>query len=173
MRLFIAIELPDDIKEKIYESSLLLKQNCLQGSYSSKENYHITLAFLGEVDPGRVADIRKIMDGIDFPSGDITIGKLSCFRRDGGDIWFRSVFVPKSVVKLYYELAERLRDAGFTVDAKKFRAHITLARRVMLATDADMKSCETSDLQCRADSMSLMLSERKEGKLTYTCLYKK
>ena len=173
MRLFIAIELPDDVKEKIYESSLLLKRNCLRGSYSSKDNYHITLAFLGEVDPGRVAEIRKIMDGIDFPSCDFTVGKLSCFKRDGGDIYFRSVFVPKSIVKVYYELNERLRDAGFSVDAKKFRAHITLARQAVLAADAGNISSVMPDLHCHADGISLMLSERKEGKLTYTCLYKK
>lgn len=173
MRLFIAIELPGDVKEKIFDSSLLLKRNCLRGSYSSKDNYHITLAFLGEVDPGRVADIRKIMDGTDFPACDITIGKFSCFKRDGGDIFFRSVVVPKSVVKIYYILNERLRDAGFSVDARKFRAHITLARQAVPAADADIVSLPVPDLHCRADGMSLMLSERKEGKLTYTCLYRR
>ncbi|MGB4644867.1 MAG: RNA 2',3'-cyclic phosphodiesterase, partial [Dictyoglomaceae bacterium] len=63
--MFIAVEFPDVVKDKI-----LLFQNELKKVVSGnvkwveRENFHITLRFLGEIPEEMIEDIKKIMDEV-------------------------------------------------------------------------------------------------------------
>jgi len=50
MRLFIAINFPDEIKATIAKIRDGLKEKAFRGNFSSDENLHLTLVFLGECD---------------------------------------------------------------------------------------------------------------------------
>ena len=67
MRLFIAIELPDDIKECL---SAIQKKMIGQLSHEDKimpvkkERMHLTLKFLGEVQPNNIKEIKDTLKEI-------------------------------------------------------------------------------------------------------------
>ena len=170
MRLFIAVNFDGQTKE-----NLLLLQSRLRklgsGSFSRPENLHLTLAFLGEVAPRRVAVICRLMDQITFSVLRLTFGHLGCFKREGGDIWWAGLAPNRALTDLQEELSRRLTDAGFPLECRRFSPHITLARRVVLMEEPDKNKLLEAPFSTDADSVSLMLSEKKDGKLTYTQQY--
>ena len=64
MRLFIAIHFNDDIKNKLAREIEILKKQALSGTFSRKENLHLTVIFLGEVPKNRLMEIQFAMDKV-------------------------------------------------------------------------------------------------------------
>ena len=49
MRTFIAIELEEEVKDHLAEVQAKTQELCRRGNFTPKENFHLTLHFLGEV----------------------------------------------------------------------------------------------------------------------------
>jgi len=170
MRLFIAINFDENTKE-----NLITVQNHLRklgrGNFSRPENLHLTLAFLGEVSPERVAEICRIMDQITVPVLHISFDHVGRFKRDCGDIWWIGLAKNKTLLTLQKELAERLRAEGFPIENRSFSPHVTLARRVVLNEKQENIKILKEPFYTDVNKISLMLSHRIDGKLTYTEQY--
>lgn len=69
-------------------------------------------------------------------------------------------------------LAKKLKEARFPVDSKKFKPHITLAREMHIER-IDRNDLLSQSFSCKASHISLMLSSRPDGKLTYAELYRR
>ncbi|MCD8012897.1 MAG: hypothetical protein LUG99_06945 [Lachnospiraceae bacterium] len=80
MRLFIGIALPDTIRDKIGADVSKLKK-VVPGRYVSKNNYHITLVFIGETDQTGAAAAKRAMDAavIGQAPVDLSIGRPGLF----------------------------------------------------------------------------------------------
>ena len=66
MRLFISVELSEKAKETVLDMQTLLRaQNPgIRGNFISEENFHITLAFIGEYpDDQEISEIKSYMEG--------------------------------------------------------------------------------------------------------------
>lgn len=75
MRLFLAINLPDDLKKQLFELSRGLK-GFGKIKLVEEENIHLTLKFLGDSEP---KPIIKALDGIEFQPFDISLKGLGVF----------------------------------------------------------------------------------------------
>ncbi|MBQ7646306.1 MAG: RNA 2',3'-cyclic phosphodiesterase [Clostridia bacterium] len=175
MRLFIALEFPREIKDELYKSGVLLRLFCSSGNFTTKDNFHITLVFIGETDQSRVKEIKQIIDGTEIKDRmEISIGKTGNFRRDDG-LFVRFAECGRSVYKLRDELADALIESGFPIDKKPLKPHITMARKACLTDPGAAEKINSiiTPLSFVADSITLMRSDRINGKLTYTPVYKK
>ncbi len=131
MRLFVAVDVPDEIKEKLYRDAMLLKGSGIRASYPARSSYHITLKFLGEVAEERVKEIIDALTGAfdhiaPFEASVEGRGVFPGFRnprvvwggvRDNGGF---------SALKEAVDRA--LEVLGFERDDKPFVPHITLGR---------------------------------------------
>ena len=173
MRLFIAINLNKELKDGLCHTMQRLKEHTLQGIFTLRENLHLTLVFIGETT--KASSIRQAMDKVRVKPFSMSIGGLGRFRRDDGDIYWIGVEKNDALFEIYSELYQELTIAGFSLEKGKFKPHLTLARRVVLRDGFDMdfftKSVPSVTIQ--ADNISLMKSERINGKLTYTEIYKR
>lgn len=61
MRLFIAIELPEELKRQIAEVQDQLKQIGADANWTRPEGIHLTLKFLGDVEESRVPAINEAL----------------------------------------------------------------------------------------------------------------
>ena len=59
MRLFIAVDIPKELKQKIIDLQPKLK-NYVYGNFVKEENTHITMKFLGEVEDSKVDKIKSL-----------------------------------------------------------------------------------------------------------------
>jgi len=90
---------------------------------------HLTLAFLGEVDPARIPALARASGGVDAEAFDLSLDRLGAFAR-ARVAWAGCERPPAGLVAMQAQLERRVRDAGFATDDRPFAAHLTLARHV-------------------------------------------
>lgn len=93
---------------------------------------HLTLAFVGTVTPGQVAELEEIAAGVRGTAFGLSLDRLG-FWPQRGILWAGCRQTPAPLYRLVGTLATDLRAAGFAIDAHSGSAqvpHVTLARRV-------------------------------------------
>ena len=167
MRLFVAINLNEATRSALASLQEELRESAIRGRFSTRENLHLTLAFLGECDSIQTAAACAAMDAQSFAPFSLEINRLGCFRREGGEIWWAGAVASEPLLALQQDLAKSLRAAGFRLEERQFRPHITLAREVV-APEKERTVPPFSETVTRID---LMKSERIGGKLMYTAIH--
>ncbi|HKL80245.1 MAG TPA: RNA 2',3'-cyclic phosphodiesterase [Mobilitalea sp.] len=175
MRLFTAITLDEDMKD-IYTGIINeLKKHTISGSFTHRENLHLTVNFIGETK--RLELVKELMQQAveKTNSGSFTLdfGGLGSFRRREGDICFIKVSKDSTLWKLQKELESGLSNEGFVVDGQEYRPHLTLSRRTTFRRGYDCRALNDSlsSKSMEVSELSLMQSERIQGKLVYNKLY--
>ncbi len=173
MRLFIAIEFPEALKDEL---SLLTERLCAlseSGNFTRRENFHLTLSFLGETE--RVSDIRSAIDRSGGDPFGLETARFGRFCRPGGDIWWLGLQPSAPLAILQKRLTAELRQEGFELEEREFNPHLTIGRKVVFSsgTDRTVLHWDIPPLLIPGDRISLMKSERIGGRLIYTSLYRK
>ena len=93
------------------------------------EKIHLTLAFLGEVDAGRLAEAEQRIADVAAEPFRLTLDRLGSFRgvRVG---WAGASDPPPALCTLAANLTARLRERGFKLEERAFAPHVTLVRRI-------------------------------------------
>ena len=174
LRLFIAIECPDNIKTELEKSIVQVRHACIRGKFSRRENLHLTLIFLGQVPASRVGEITSVMDVCAVPPFSTTIGSMGRFRRSGGDTLWRQVSADSGLILLQSHLAVLLREKGFPLEDRSFRPHMTIARRAVLGVRTRLSdlSAAMPNLSFTVDGITLMRSELLPSGPVYTRLHR-
>ena len=131
MRLFVAVDLPEAVKESLGAAVAPLQAACPAARWVKPANWHLTLAFLGEVESGWVPALSRVLTEKLGREGGFRahFGALGSFPNSGPVriVW---VGLEPSVrlVRLAELVEDGLRSAGAPFDDKPFRSHVTLAR---------------------------------------------
>jgi 2'-5' RNA ligase len=131
MRLFTAIELPDDVRESLAGAQTSLKQK-LSGkiSWTAPKNLHLTLKFLGEVGDADVVRVCDALRGVSAASFSIAVSQLGALPPRGpARVLMADVAGDTNVLGALFNLIEdTCEPLGFTREKRNFHPHITLAR---------------------------------------------
>jgi 2'-5' RNA ligase len=125
MRLFIAIDLPEDVKK--YLLGLKKELHGLKcARFVTEENMHLTLKFLGEVPDKYVESIAEALKRIQFEPFKVKINKLGVFPNDNHIrvLWVN--VLPETQILDVKKQADSMLP-GYKDDFK-FKNHITIAR---------------------------------------------
>jgi len=123
MRVFIAIDLPEEIKNKIF--SIYKDVKGVQGKFVERENLHITLKFLGELQPNIVEDVKNILDNVKYEKFAIRVKGIGMFG--SRVLWIGVSKGFENIVKLHNIIDEELYKIKFPKDYD-FHPHITILR---------------------------------------------
>jgi len=174
MRLFIAINFDDAVKNQIINLQEKLHPQVLQGKFSKPENLHLTLVFLGETPAERLASLQKAIENVEASPFKIFFAKTGCFKRHASELWWlgASYDTPgfSQLQSIYNQLVQNLGKENFSFDRKPFNAHVTLAREI---TRQKPVYLNFQPVQINIEHISLMKSEHLRGVLTYTELFRK
>ncbi len=140
MRLFVAVDLPTGWKDALGELQERMRR-AIETELSRSppkvrwvrpEGIHLTLKFLGEVDPGRVGGIREALATAvpSPPALRLSLGGAGAFRdRRAPRVILATV---SGETERLEELAQRvdlaMNSAGFERERRGFQPHLTLAR---------------------------------------------
>ncbi len=173
MRLFIAVNFNENIKNMLSDIIRKLRPHTRQGSYTLTENLHLTLVFLGEVEPDRIDKVTRAMKEMIGTSFELKLGGLGHFRRDGGDIYWIGVENNEILQDMQSQLAKLLIRAGFSIEERKFKPHLTIGRRIIFNNSFNEKEFSRTlpEMSMEVNHISLMKSERINGRLTYTEIF--
>lgn len=131
MRTFIALEPPESLRREAVRLGRELAGHFPGVRWSSPENIHLTLRFLGEIDPRELAKLVSSVNAAAVGTGrlDLRVGRFGWFGPDRSPrvLWLGIEDNP-SLAGLAARLERELVAAGFGRADKPFKAHLTLAR---------------------------------------------
>ena len=175
MRVFIAIEFEDDIKNQISDLQNKVQSECKKGFMTDKENLNLTMRFLGDVNGDELEYVAEAMDESvrRMKTFKLDFDRLGYFDRVEECILWLGIKSNSELSRLYMSLSKALEKQGFKRDRSKFSPHITLGRELKFYTNKNAviskSNCEISSLIVK--NISLMESKRENGKLIYKRIY--
>ncbi|MDP4126521.1 MAG: RNA 2',3'-cyclic phosphodiesterase [Bacillota bacterium] len=175
MRLFIGVDLPDEIKENLLKVQSELRHHGASGFWKSVENFHITLEFLGEIDVNRIPLITETLSKVanNHTSFMLNISGLGAFPSfmKPHTLWTGVGGNLHQLSLLRDEIHKKLAQNGFVLEERKFKPHITLASRPNL-DGLDLSVFQTKNFgEFTVEEVVLFESSVIQGKRTYTNLY--
>lgn len=126
MRAFIALELPEEMKDEIVRlQNELEKSGLFLGKMTERENLHLTFKFLGEISEGQAEEVKEILGRIKFGRFSVKLSQAGVFDRS----IIRIIWVALSGKELF-DIQKKIDDKLKELFPKeeRFMAHITIAR---------------------------------------------
>jgi 2'-5' RNA ligase len=114
---------------------------------------HLTLHFLGEVAPERLPELEACAE-LSFTPFDLCIDQAVLWHH--GIAVLEPRVIPASLLDLHAHLGSRLKAAGFALEERPYRPHVTLARRAVRARPPEPPP---PPLDWRVDHFCLMQSK--------------
>ena len=124
MRLFVALSIPESVAR-----SLMLLQGGVPGArWQSRDQLHLTLRFIGEVDGSDTRALDDALAGIDAPAFDLQLHGVGQFGNKQPHALWAGLRANDLLDHLQRKVDAAIRRVGQPQDAHKFAAHVTLAR---------------------------------------------
>jgi 2'-5' RNA ligase len=225
LRLFVAIDMPDAAKDALAVLAEELERQAEGGRFVPRENFHLTMAFIGET--GRVNDARAVVQRVNrlhldepfglrlqgigsFPGGKAKgrgaagrgarrAGAAGAATAERGHTWWVGVAeafgslgtsgpakapepaeppvsvtspalapaAPARLAQLAGALSDELREAGFALERRSFKPHITLGRGVTASRPVRLAVPECA---FEVNRLTLMKSDLSTGRPVYSVL---
>lgn len=158
MRLFIAIPLSDAMKDALTAVQDEMYDKGVRGNFTSRENMHLTLAFIGEY-----PDKDQVMDAlstVSFSAFSLSLSGMGCFR----DLWWAGMDESAPLHAVVRRIRHALADHNIPFDRKRFSPHITLIRKAT----GTMPGIQIEKVSMPVERILLMRSDRGKRGMIYT-----
>ncbi|XOF34845.1 MAG: RNA 2',3'-cyclic phosphodiesterase [Candidatus Electrothrix sp. YB6] len=125
MRLFIALDLPETLRERLQ----LICCGLPGARWVPPEQYHLTLHFIGEVDGAELRNIRDCLATVESEPFSLQPEGIGFFppRKKPHTLWV-GVRQEEQLTCLHNRIGSALIGIGMELEKRKFAPHITLAR---------------------------------------------
>ena len=124
MRLFVAIALPDSVAR-----SLLQLETGVPGArWSTREQLHLTLRFIGEVDSRDASAIDDALSAISAPGFALQLKGVGEFGGKNPRALWAGVAPNQALLHLQRKIETALQRIGLEAEQRRFTPHVTLAR---------------------------------------------
>jgi 2'-5' RNA ligase len=131
LRCFIAIELPDELRESIVSRSAALRKSPAGVRWVRPENIHLTLKFLGKTPEGGVPKIQKELSGAlhAIQGFDLRVRGAGAFPgpRRPRVIWV-GMEDCETLLHVHERVEQCMAGLGYPPEERRFRAHLTIGR---------------------------------------------
>lgn len=131
MRAFLAISIPDEVKTRLTAAAQRLAPLAIDVKWRNKDQFHLTLAFLGEVSPAILPHVTAAADRVcsAFPAFVCRSSGYGFFgtKRNPRTLW-AGVEPLSELEALHANLWKELKKFGYENDETDFSPHITLGR---------------------------------------------
>ncbi|MBT5110335.1 MAG: RNA 2',3'-cyclic phosphodiesterase [Rhodospirillaceae bacterium] len=125
IRLFAAIPIPEDIRSRLYD----LRGGVSGAKWVARENYHLSLRFIGEVDQGVARDIDAALFRVRAPAFSVELSGVGYFGKGAkARILWAGVAACDALGHLQSKIEVALMGAGLTEEHRKYAPHVTMAR---------------------------------------------
>jgi len=128
VRAFVAIELSHDIRDRLGEAQVILKNAGVRLTFVRPEIIHITVKFLGEVDEKKLPALTAALNTVScspFPLEAIRVTVDNPARPR--TVWC-TIGDAGGSLRLFKKIEDLLEPLGFPRERRPFRPHATIAR---------------------------------------------
>jgi 2'-5' RNA ligase len=154
IRLFVALPLPEDVADSL----LALEQGVPGARWSTHEQLHLTLRFIGEVDGRDASAIDETLAAISAPPFALQLKGVGTFGGKNPRALWAGVAANDALMHLQRKIESAIQRLGFPAEERKYTPHVTLARlraapasRVMdYLTDHNLYASDAFDVRAFA-----------------------
>lgn len=176
-RLFIAIDLPIEIKRELHKFEQELAKYISRGvKWVELENLHFTIRFLGETEEEKIPNITRIMDEVsqELNPFNISLKELGTFPnfKNPRIIWIGIEKGKKEILNLFNKLEGKITELGFRKEEKDFSPHLTLGRVKERIRWNEKWNINILNIEFLVEEMTLFESQLTPQGPIYTPLYK-
>ena len=161
MRLFIAIQLDESIKNALIAAQDELRQRSFKGRYTDIMSMHLTLSFIGEFSKPDV--ILDAMWQVRFEPFTLTLGG---YIGNFGELLWAGIERNLQLEKIAQQLRHLLAEKQIPFDRKRFNPHITLLRNAK--GNRGFSDIEVGKATMTVRGISLMRSDFGKHGVFYT-----
>ena len=134
-RLFVALEIPE-----IVADALTVLQSGVDGArWRPAENFHLTLAFIGEADRHGFSAAIDALSAINAPPFELRLSGVGFFGDKQPRALWAGIEPSDALDHLQAKTEQALRRSGFNLEKRKFKPHVTLAYLRSVSQDAAMR----------------------------------
>jgi 2'-5' RNA ligase len=179
MRLFLAINIPQSVRDAIYCDAAPLRTATTGVRWVASTGLHVTLKFLGERDEGIVPEVKSALESVAKRHVPVSVettgvGAFPNFRRPRV-VWL-GMTGERALQALARDIDQALSALGIPREARPFQPHLTLGR-----VKSELSAAEAAALEKAAGSrhgarsfavqtVDLMRSELGPGGSRYTVM---
>lgn len=132
MRTFVGIPLPDEVRRAVAAAVAPYRTRLRPVAWVAEENLHVTLKFLGDVDPARLRAVeeRLALAAASVPPFRFSVLGVGAFPSPGNPrVLWAGVLEPLELVgKLQQNIENSLSGAGIPREERAFHPHATIGR---------------------------------------------
>jgi 2'-5' RNA ligase len=177
MRLFVALEIPSAVREKLAALIAALRTVSPQTRWVRPDNLHVTLKFIGEVPETKLAAIRSALAGVrsDQPAA-LDLRGLGFFPNEKHPrVFWAGIVASPNLKTLAADIEQAMEKLGIPREQRPFSPHLTLARferpRLPEKLRTTIQAVATRDFgSLRARQFQLIESKLKSSGAEYTTL---
>ncbi len=158
MRLFVSINLFDEMKDALIAAQNELYDRGVRGNFTSEENMHLTVAFIGEYPDAE--PVLEALSEASFTPFEITLEGMGCF----GDLWWAGIRESAPLAAVVRRVRRALAENNIPFDRKRFHPHVTLLRKA----SGKVPGIQMRTISMTVSAVSLMRSDRGRNGMIYT-----
>jgi len=131
VRCFISVDIEDQgLLDALEEAQRRLERTGADLKCVERENIHITVRFLGDVDPGLVGGLQRLISGFEFTPFSAELRGLGAFPslRRPRVVWAGITGGVEELTAITQRLEPEIVGMGFRPERRGFSPHVTLAR---------------------------------------------
>lgn len=124
-RLFVALDLPEDVRKAVY----LVKEELHGFRWVPQEQLHLTLRFIGDSDDAMLGRIKEGMEKLSCPAFEISLNGIGHYPLRGlPRVLWVGIEAGPALFALQARVEQACVAAGVVPEGRAFSPHLTIAR---------------------------------------------
>lgn len=134
LRIFVAIDIPEFVCRQLAEHIAYFKQRIPPEviRWVNQRGIHLTLKFLGDVSPGKIGQIVKLLESVGpiYEPFEVEVRGFGCFPnpRRPRVLWVGVLEPSATLIDMHACLESGFESIGFKREVRPFHPHLTIGR---------------------------------------------
>ena len=170
MRLFVAINLPSNVKDYLYDLCKKINSNNIKVNWTHKKNLHLTMKFIGEVGDSKLNEIKDRLSHIEYEKFSLNLDTIGFFPNNN---FIRIIWIGVNPEEKVIELQKKIDSGLLDLISKdqRFDAHLTIGRIKNIKNREEfikkIKDTKLEKIQFNVNEFKLMKSTLSKDGPTY------
>ena len=129
MRVFVAVDIPDEVRQKLARFVEGVRGFAPEARWVNPASLHVTLKFIGEINAGKVAEVRQALEAVRGERSEISFRGTGFFPTvKAARVFWVGVEADETLAALAAAVDAALAPLGIAREERAFTPHLTLAR---------------------------------------------